>query len=468
MKNLVKQTKWLLMAIIVGASFLMGCSDKQDLAGDAPKGSHLKATKPTKIIGDTAVSYITANRTFVSDTIYILHGDVRVQAPAELTINAGTIIKGDKATKGKLFILRGAKIHATGTYNNPIIFTSAQPAGSRASQDWGGLLVIGNGLTNQTDPTVEGIPSYRTQIHYGSGTNAADNSGEIQYVRIEYGGIPDPAIANSETNGLTLCAVGSGTTINHVMVAYSGDDSFEWFGGSVNAKFLIAQAGLDDDFDTDFGFTGKVQFGIGLRDPNRADISKSNGFESDNNGTSPYSGTPKTSAVFSNFTLIGPYGPSGNTASSLYQDGLHIRRNTGISVYNSIIVGWARNGAFVDTSVHAGTLAYNTIVAPYNVTGALVYTQSGTYTPWTSGTGNVGNKATSYDNILTLSGLTELAWDLAGPDFTPDAVISGVNASTINSYFTSVSFRGATDGTISDWHFGSAWANFDTQNEPYN
>jgi len=118
------------------------------------------------------------------------------------------------------------------------------------------------------------------------------------------------------------------------------DDSFEWFGGNVNCKYLIAYLGLDDEFDTDFGFSGNVQYALGLRNPRIADVSTSNGFESDNDGTGTPS-TPLTSAVFSNVTLIGPWKTSADKNVNVnYGAGMHIRRNSSLSVFNSVFAGW--------------------------------------------------------------------------------------------------------------------------------
>ena len=105
----------------------------------------------------------------------------------------------------------------------------------------------------------------------------------MRYVSIEFPGYP--FTANNEINGLTLGAVGRGTTLEHIQVSYSDDDAFEFFGGTVNAKYLIAYKSRDDDFDTDFGYTGKIQFGVVYRDPGKADISNSEAFESDNDAT---------------------------------------------------------------------------------------------------------------------------------------------------------------------------------------
>jgi hypothetical protein len=170
-------------------------------------------------------------------------------------------------------------------------------------------------------------------------------------VRIEYAGYafqPD-----KEINSLTLAAVGSGTTIDHVQVAYAKDDAFEWFGGSVNCKYLIAYKTQDDDFDTDNGYKGKVQFGLIMRDSLIADISTSEAFESDNNASGT-TATPKTGAIFSNITAIGPRASLSNIGSSLFRAGAQIRRNSSISIFNSIVMGWPQ-GILIDASTGTPT-----------------------------------------------------------------------------------------------------------------
>lgn len=296
-------------------------------------------------------SNITGTRQLVKDSTYVLEGNIFVTGT--INIQAGTIIKGDKLTKGALIISQGGKINAVGTATAPIVFTSRMEPGLRAAGDWGGVIIVGKAPVNQTDPTVEGLSS---PLHYGGGKDAADNSGTMQYCRIEFAGIalqPD-----NEINGLTLCAVGSGTTLDHIQVSYSGDDSFEWFGGNVNAKYLIAYCGLDDEFDTDFGYSGHVQFALGVRNPRVADVSTSNGFESDNNANGT-TDTPITSAVFSNVTLIGPWKTSvDKNVSSNFGAGMHIRRNSSLSAFNSVFAGW-NTGFLLDGGVTAGTTYAN-------------------------------------------------------------------------------------------------------------
>jgi hypothetical protein len=441
------------------------------------------------------ITNITVNRTLDRDTIYLLRGDVRVNNGATLTIEAGTIIKGEKSSRGTLTIERGAKIIANGTSNQPIVFTSSQPAGSRATQDWGGINVFGEAPSNRLAGTAaEGYPACVTAPTYGGGTAPADNSGVLQYVRIEYGGIPSGFIPNSEKNGLTLYAVGSGTTIDHIQVSFGDDDGFEWFGGTVNAKYLVSYKNRDDDFDTDHGYSGAVQYGIVVRDPAISDISGSNGFESDNDGTgSP--AIPQTSATFSNFTLIGPYDPAclrtvnqNPAPGQRFQHGLQFRRNTGIDIYNSIVTGWPGTQFSIESDAASVTLGSNTAVKPANVTGAICFFEGAGGTPWTSNVSNICADATVCDlfdpaGMIAQSGLSEFAWDLVAPDVAPVAgavtLTNGQDASLINAFFASNAttpgaitfFRGALreqfSGDDNGWDLTSGWLELDPQNVPY-
>lgn len=320
--------------------------------------------KPTKIIAG-ADTLITTSRTWDADTIYFLGGKVYVTNGAELTIQPGTVITGDTITKGTLLITKGSKIHASGTPTCPIVFTSSKGTGKRNRGDWGGVVILGKATVNT--PTgfanIEGLPaSALTQYGGGLGTSDDnDNSGELQFVRIEFPGV---ALApNNEINGLTMGGVGRGTTIDFVQVSYANDDSFEWFGGTVHAKHLIAFRGLDDDFDTDFGYSGKIQFGIGLRDPLVADVSGSNGFESDNDAAGS-ANLPQTRAVFSNMTISAG---SDSATNALFRNGAQIRRNSHQYIYNSILMGYPTglliDGTATNSNVAADTMLANNIIS---------------------------------------------------------------------------------------------------------
>ncbi len=308
-----------------------------------------------------AAGDITTNTTLTADKVYLLDGWVYIKSGARLTIEPGTVIRGSKANKGAIIVEKGARIMAEGTIDKPIVFTSNQDAGSRSYGDWGGLIVLGNATVNKVDPVIEGGPTST----YG-GSNDSDTSGILKYVRIEFPGIafqPD-----KEINGLTLGGVGNGTTIDHIQVSYCGDDSYEWFGGTVNAKCLIAFRGWDDDFDTDYGYRGMVQFAVSLRDPAVADAgSGSNSFESDNDGSGT-DATPVTEAVFSNVSSFGPLVTPSTTINANYKRAMHLRRNTRLSIFNSVFAGFVTglliDGTAAQANATAGTLnVMNSILA---------------------------------------------------------------------------------------------------------
>ena len=324
----------------------------------------------------TVNSDITSNTTWSTGTVVLLQNKVYVTNNAVLTIQPGVIIRGDKATEGTLIITRGAQIQAQGTSSNPIVFTSNFGAGSRAPGDWGGVIILGNASNNQPGGTAViegGLDTLKAK--YG-GNNDNDNSGVFSYVRIEFAGFPFQP--DKEINGLTLGSLGSATTVNNIQVSFSNDDSFEWFGGTVNCYNLVAYCGVDDNFDTDNGYRGHCQFLLGVREPSLADqctCSTSEGFESDNNagGTTA---TPITSAVFSNVTEIGPYrGSTSNTIDAKFKRALRIRRNSSISLFNSIFTDWP-TGLHIDGSSSEANATANTLVFKNNVfAGMLANTQ---------------------------------------------------------------------------------------------
>jgi hypothetical protein len=419
---------------------------------------------------------ITADTKWYANAKYLLSGFVYVKNNAVLTIEPGTVIKGVSNTKAALMIERGSKIIAQGTASQPIVFTSDKPAGQRASGDWGGLVILGKATTNKHDSgTGVGIAEGGIGSLYG-GTDDNDNSGVLQYVRIEFPGIALTAIANSEINGLTLYAVGRGTTIDHIQVSYSGDDSYEWFGGTVNCKYLVCIRGLDDEYDTDNGFRGNLQFLFGLRDPNVSDQSGSNGFESDNDADGSTL-TPVTKPTFSNVTLYGPLTVSSTLPSNhLFKRAMHIRRSSQLSVYNSVFVGWPKglflDGALGDTPAAAENNELQIekcimagMTADYEInTGSAV-------TPYTLAQETAYYTATARGNAINT--LAELLGpnliSLTAPVLLPPAGspsltgASFANSRLTNTFFTPVTYKGAFGTT--NWTTG--WCNFDPQNTNY-
>ena len=374
---------------------------------------------PTVIV----TSNISVNTTWTSGNVYLLKGQIYVKAGATLTIQPGTIVMGDKASTGAgLFITKGSKIMAQGTALQPIIFTSNQAIGSRAIGDWGGVILLGKASNNQPGgiANIEGIaPNTDTEFGGGLSPEDNDNSGTMQYVRIEWGGyIYAPG---KEINGLTFGSVGSGTTIDHIQVSFTNDDAFEWFGGTVNCRYLVSYRNLDDDFDTDFGFRGNIQFGLSVRDPNIADapaVSTSEGFESDNDASGS-TATPQTAAIFSNITLIGPY--RGNPTAVVapgYRRGVRMRRNTGLKIYNSIFMDHVRgvhiDGALCEGNAQGGILKFKNNLLAGNSPGKVTEVNVGSsfnIQTWFSANQN--------DSLTSSTGILIAPYSYVNPDYRP-------------------------------------------------
>lgn len=449
----MKKLSNLFLVAFIAVTF-MACDDTTDTPTVSGEQFTTEQTNGMTVISGSTEENYTLN----ANTKYLLRGFVYVKEGATLTIEPGTVIMGEKSTKGTLIVERGAKIMAQGTATKPIVFTSAQPAGTRAAGDWGGIIILGNAPVNLgAGARIEG----GVDREYG-GSDAADNSGTLQYVRIEYPGIafqPD-----NEINGLTLGGVGSGTTIDYVQVSFSGDDSFEWFGGTVNAKHLIAYKTVDDMFDTDNGYSGKLQFLVGISDPNVADASGSNGFESDNDSQGS-AATPITAPTYSNVTLFGPLGTNpAAQVNANFKRGLHIRRNNKTKLYNSIVLGWPTglllDGAPTQANATAGEmLIKNTVIAGIPTGKALTVESNSTYdvASWFNAAAN-GNAVVSDGSTLNIGSAYN-----AAPSFTKASTNVAAGFTGLDSFFTNVNYIGAFGDT--DWTAG--WANFNPQNVAY-
>lgn len=419
-------------------------------------------------------SNITTNTTWTNDHIYVLSGYIYVTSGHTLTINPGTVVYGNDPTlfsKGALIVTRGAKLMAVGTACQPVVFTSGTPnPKQRKRGDWGGVILLGKAQINVPGDTanIEGIPPTKLTLYGGGATpKLNDNSGTLQYVRIEYAGVA--LSPNNEINGLTLGGVGRGTTIDHVQVSYSNDDSYEWFGGNVNAKYLIAFRGIDDDFDTDQGFSGMVQFGVALRDSKVADVSKSHGFESDNDANGS-SNTPQTKAIFCNITEDAG---GDTTQNSLFEAGVYIRRNSALKVYNSIVMGWPI-GIYIDgtasqNNVLADTLVNNNIIGVKNVANYVSTVSPSANTAVIDLLQNhAGNRFYTDNAGIKLS----KPYNLNAPDLRPKAsspAVTGGNfnhAALKNAFFTKTSYVGALSGALADDWTKDSWVNWrpDTTN----
>lgn len=412
---------------------------------------------------------ITVNTTLVAGTQYLLRGKVYVQSPATLTIPAGTVIFGEKDSDGTLIINRGAKIDAKGTAEDPIIMTSQAPQGFRNRGDWGGVIILGKAYnSNGASTGIEGIVGETGSENgvYGPGANPAaddDNSGFLQYTRIEFAGIA--LSQDNELNSLTMGSVGSGTTIDHIMVSYGNDDAYEWFGGSVNHKYLITYSTIDDDFDTDRGYNGKVQYGLVVRDPLIADFSGARAWESSSNGSDPaptVGGISRHSAPkFSNVTVLGPLlFRSAAQINTFYRAALEINSFSTIEVHNSIITGFTNSTNFAT----AGSVVDNNVFAA-NTTQAA----AGASAPANFATDNTLEASiTTIFGAFPSGSVYSFATFPVFQSATSPYLANATNLNATDSFFDNVAHYGAF-GTEAGagWNYSAAWVNFDPINAEY-
>ena len=401
---------------------------------------------------------IITNTTWTNNNIYVMSGVsfIYVRDNATLTIEPGTIIKGNPAG---LVVTRGSKLIAEGTVTQPIIFTSSKEPGSRTAGDWGGISLLGNALVNC--PGGECLLEGGLDPVYGKygGTDDNDNSGSLKYVRIEFAGIAFQP--NNETNGITMGGVGKGTTIEHVQVSFGGDDSFEWFGGNVDGKNLVAFKTVDDMFDTDFGFTGNIQYGLGVSDPNIADISGSNGFESDNDAQGTLN-IPITNPTFSNITIVGPKADPNAVINTNFRRAMHLRRSTRTDVLNSVLIGFPTGLRLESANSETAYLTDNNLRLNKNVMAGMTKNVDSTSTSFVAVKAAFGLQ----NEYKTLTELDVLSLSNTSPEPVPNSsspLLTGADFNGASTYFDQVSFRGAF-GT-ENWT--KCWCEFDPQNADY-
>lgn len=341
-----------MMRLATRTAILLGCLLLAPLAA---------AQAPTQTISTD----ISTNTTWVSGETYLLDGLIFVRPGATLTIEPGTVVKGKAVPSSStgdlasgLVVMVGGRIEADGENEDgsvePIIFTAeADNVNDATDTDetdrglWGGVIVLGRSTTNSTPAinNIEGIPPSE-DTRFGCDDSVSgfecdeeDDSGTLRYVSIRHGGFGFET--DSEINGATFGAVGSGTTIEYVEVFANSDDAFEFFGGTAQAKYLVGAFSGDDTFDTDRGFRGHFQFGFSVNNPGQE---AGRCLENDG-GTSSLGGedaTPYSQPIYTNLTCLGAgrdaddaqLGEEGNSAA------LQLRDNTGGKIYNSIFADY--------------------------------------------------------------------------------------------------------------------------------
>ena len=459
-------------AVLFAAALLVevtSCNNKQEEMV-TPESGALKATK--SVI--TLPRIIRDDFTCTNNNLYLLDGKTYVTNGAVLTIQAGTRIEGVKdyyhVDASALIITKGSKIIAEGSETAPIIFTSHNE--NPQVGDWGGLIILGNAPTcKSNDYRIEGIdvstvPS-GVDISFG-GNNKTDNSGILRYVRVEYAGI---SIGDgNEINSFTFGGVGSGTTVEYCQAYYGADDSFEFFGGTVNARYLISVAANDDAFDFDHGYQGNLQFLLAILDPNAPYTKDANAIECDHEKYD-VTAKPKTRPVISNLTIVG----TENGETSLFDPadppfnnvlyGTRFRENTRFVLRNSVIYGY-KNVIFVDdkhgnitrTVTDDVTLTNDVTKCVFanNVIGAIPNANyiKGDWTPGSS------NSLTDIDNMgILYPFITRFYFSSRRPGLATDdnPALTGADFTNLNGFFTHTNYKGAL--SEDNYWITAAWVN---------
>ena len=274
---------------------------------------------------------ITTNTTLSSSTIYRVEDCISVTNNATLTIPAGTVVLFEKASGAGLTIEKGASLVVQGTAMNPVVFTSDQEPSFRAAGDYSGLLINGEATNNFTSNAMT-TTARQCDVNAG-GTDDDDNSGSIEFLRMEF---PE--------YGLTLASVGRNTVLENIMVSYSNRNAFECWGGTFTARNLVAYNAGENDFVFNYGNRSKVQGALGMRlDPaaNSGTAPNSNGvLIANNDAGSSYSGTPQTHPILDKFTIIGPSYCGATGLSSNFKNGVLQYHNASSGIYHFLIKGW--------------------------------------------------------------------------------------------------------------------------------
>ena len=400
--------------------------------------------KPVRVIRGR----FTSNVTLTSDTYWVLRGAVFIGAgdgtsSAVLTVQAGTRIVGETATRGTLIIERGARIIANGTAAAPIVMTSDQPAGRRFRGDWGGLIINGRAPLNL--PGGVGIGEGQTGVYGGNDPN--DNSGILRFVRVEFAGIefsPD-----NELNGIAFQGVGRGTIVENIQVSWNKDDGIEMFGGSVDIKRVVLTNIGDDSIDWTFGWNGRIQYAVVQQRGDDTDQA----IEADNNGNN-HNLLPRSSPTLYNITLVGDptqeFGPEST-------NGMRLRVGTAGIIRNFIVMGFKDRGIDVRDAAALPLIANGTLAV---TNGIIFQTGSGGTGYWGSSAQSAAGRAAWGSTIAEGQDPQLVApYNRTAPDWRP---VAGSPALTrtpavppIDGFFEFANFIGALGPDLAnDWTRG--------------
>lgn len=293
---------------------------------------------------------ISTNYTLNSSETYLLMGKVYVTNGAVLTIEAGTVIRGDFDSGGTLIVTKGAKIIAEAIQSNPIIFTSNKPLSERKAGDWGGIIIMGDAPINSIGGTANLKAEIDIEYRSYGGNNIENNAGTLKYVRIEFAGKPAPGF--KEFNSLTLAGVGSKTKIEYIDISISNGNSFRFYGGIITTNNLVSYRCKEDDFGFTQGVQCTISNSLAMRNPLISGSNSSRSFKLSANESLENTDFSKksTSVIATNLTILNETVASGGT-DGLVKEAVYIGDAAcSISMKNSVISGFVP-AVLLNTSV---------------------------------------------------------------------------------------------------------------------
>ncbi len=388
---------------------------------------------------------VTGQETWTSTNYYVLRGAVFVREGATLNIQAGTRVIGEAGSVGTLIVLRGGRLNAIGTREQPIVFTSDQPIGSRARGDWGGLIINGRAPVNIEGG--EGVGESDTGV-YG-GNDPDDSSGSLRYVRVEFAGTefsPD-----NELNGIAFQGVGRGGSYDFVQVHMARDDGLEWFGGTADIKHAVVTNAADDSFDWTFGWQGRAQFIAIHQRSDDADW----GIEADSNEFNNNL-LPRSNPQIYNLTICGD--PDRNEGAESVR-AILFRRGTAVTLRNFLIHGSKTLGMQIDGGATIDQVANGTTQIGAGVISGPITPLHASVVPFVNSGRFPGVR------VNEPSGITAECFNHEAPNFRPASIatLAGGQMSPIqppnDGFFEAVTFIGAVGPTLeNDWTAG--WTSY--------
>ncbi len=344
----LRRRPWLQLAVAV-ASIALTAAGTLTARSWLDAGDTTTAADGVVMIDDA----VREDTTWTADNEYRLQKVIFVEGDATLTIEPGTRVLGEFGSA--LVVTRGARLHASGRPDAPIIFTSARPEGQRHPGDWGGVVLLGNAATNVAAARIEGVNADDPRGRFG-GASTVGSCGTLEYLRIEFAGYE--VFANNELNGLTLGGCPAATIVRHVQVHKALDDGIELFGGNAGLRNVVISDAGDDGLDWDMGWTGRVQHLIVVQEPDRGD----NAIEADNLAND-HNAQPRSAPTLYNVSLIG----SGNPDAA--QRAMTLRRGTAATLRNFLVTDFPREAVDIRDPVTASLAGTGAL----SLEGALLY-----------------------------------------------------------------------------------------------